>query len=105
MVIPVESPRCTKNKKEVNKGDAQNDHRQRQTKIELYKAHPVAISQTGGRKKSDGAGLRGHNRQAHVVPGQGAVAHQKLVDIFITAAFPYAIGNNGEKRKAKNDPV
>ena len=72
-----------KNRHERN---AQNNHGQRQTKIELHEAHSIGKTLAWRRQKSDGTGLRGHHRQTNVIPRQRLPRQQVIVHVLLPTA-------------------
>src|SRR5690606_1521907 len=87
-----------------NENQANDDHRNRQSKIKLHKTHSVVKSLSGRRKKRNRARLSRHHRQSDREPSR-IISFEKILYIFLSARFPSSINDDEKHRSNQNQPI
>ena len=87
-------------------GNAGDDHHgDGQAEVELHEAQAIDVALAGGGDERDGAGLGGHDGEAHGVPGHGFAGEQKLVDGLAAAAAIESVEHQGGERGDQREPI
>jgi hypothetical protein len=91
--------------KNGDKGDTEYDHGQWKAEVKLDKCHSRGECKSGSRKKSDCAGLSGHDRQGYTVPWKSVISKQIAFNIFCPPTLVNAINDNYEEGSKQHYPI
>ncbi|MNS89975.1 hypothetical protein D3C72_1240080 [compost metagenome] len=80
-----------------NKGDADDNHRQRKPEVKLHEAHPVIKSLSWSRKEGNSAGLGCHYRNSYGIPRSLIVPQDIILHVFAASSFPGTIKDDEKK--------
>ncbi len=85
--------------------EADHQHRQRQSEVELDKTHAIEKALARRAEEGDRTGLSGHHTKAHRPPTVVATAFQEAVAGGILACAPNAVAHDEAEGAEEDEPV
>ncbi len=91
--------------KNRDRGGGQDDHRERESEIELHEPHAVDVGLAGGRNESHCARLGRHDGQSHGIPGHGPSGEHVLIRCSAAPAAIESVADDERQPTEHDHPI